>query len=50
MNVEHEVGSVWHEDTVQQEGQLQLGQQAFETICPLFFHKSLWAIGTCDER
>jgi hypothetical protein len=37
MNVEYEVGGVRHEDAIQQEGQQQLGQQAFVTTCPLFF-------------
>jgi hypothetical protein len=29
MNVEHEVGSVWHQDTVQQEGQAQPDRKLF---------------------
>jgi hypothetical protein len=44
MNVEHDVGSIWHEVTVQQEGRSQFGQQAFVNhLSSLFFHKSLWA-------
>jgi hypothetical protein len=49
MNVEHEVGSVWHEDTVQQEGRSQLGQQAFVTlVLPFFTNPS--ELEACDER
>jgi hypothetical protein len=50
MNVKYEVGGVRHEDAIQQEGQQQLGQQAFVPTCPLFFFTNPSELEACDER
>jgi hypothetical protein len=48
MNVEHKVGSVRQEDAIEQEGQAQLGHQAFVTIVLSFFTNP-FGLEACDE-